>query len=127
MMLGPLAGVQAPLLSWVAALGMLALIGFGLTSMGVLLAWRFESVQGFHGIMNLLLMPMWLLSGAVFPPDKAHAWVKAAMLGNPLTYGVDGVRRALTGQGMAWGLSLGVTVGFGALMFALATALARRR
>ena len=125
--LGPLAGVHTPLSGWLAALGILALIGFGLTSMGVLLAWRFDSVQGFHGVMNLLLMPMWLLSGAVFPPDKAHAWIRWAMAVNPLTYGVAGLRRALTGEGMDWSLSLGVSAGFAVLMFALASAFARRR
>jgi ABC-2 type transport system permease protein len=127
MVLGPLAGVQAPLSGWLAAAGILVLVGFALTSMGVLLAWRFESVQGFHGIMNLLLIPMWLLSGAVFPPDKAQAWVRGVMTANPLTYGVSAVRRALGGGGMDWAVSLGVTTAFAALMFALATGFARRR
>jgi ABC-type multidrug transport system permease subunit len=105
----------------------MAAVSFALTALGVLLAWRFESVQGFHAIMNLFLIPMWLLSGAVFPPDKAVPWVRYVMVANPLTYGVDALRRVLTGSGMSLGVSLGVTAAFGAATFLLATALARRR
>jgi len=127
LLLGPLVGVRPAVAGWASALGIMAAVAFGLTALGVLLAWRFESIQGFHAIMNLFLIPMWLLSGAVFPPDKAVAWVRIVMKGNPLTYGVDALRRALTGEGMPYGISLGVTIAFAAIMFFLATALARRR
>jgi ABC-2 type transport system permease protein len=127
MLLGPLVGVRPGPAGWAAALGIMAAVAFGLTALGVLLAWRFESVQGFHAIMNLLLIPMWLLSGAVFRPGQALPWVRYVMVANPLTYGVDALRRALTGEGMSFGISLGVTVAFAAIMFSLATALARRR
>jgi ABC-2 type transport system permease protein len=131
LLLGPLVGIRPSFPGWLAALGVMALVAFGLTALGVLLAWRFDSVQGFHGVMNLLLFPMWLLSGAVFPPSKAVAWVRYVMWGNPLTYGVDALRRVLTGEDMRLGVplsvSLGVSLAFSALMFVLATALARRR
>jgi ABC-2 type transport system permease protein len=131
LLLGPLVGVRPAFPGWLAALGVMTLVSFGLTALGVLLAWRFDSVQGFHGVMNLLLFPMWLLSGAVFPPAKAVAWVRYAMWANPLTYGVDALRRVLTGEEMGLGVSLGVSIGvslaFSALMFVLATAMARRR
>jgi ABC-2 type transport system permease protein len=130
LLLGPLVGVRPSIPGWLAALGIMALVSFGLTALGVLLAWRFDSVQGFHGVMNLLLFPMWLLSGAVFPPAKAVAWVRYVMWANPLTYGVDALRRVLTGEdmqlGVPLGASLGVSVAFSALMFVLATSLARR-
>jgi ABC-2 type transport system permease protein len=79
--------------------------------------------------MNLFLIPLWLLSGAVFPPDKAASWVKAVMIANPLTYGVDALRRVLGGPGLPLPLaaSLGIAVAFSAAMFILATAFARRR
>jgi ABC-2 type transport system permease protein len=127
LLLGPLVNIHPGPSGWAAALGIMAAVAFGLTALGVLLAWRFESVQGFHAIMNLLLIPMWLLSGAVFRPGQALPWVRAVMVANPLTYGVDALRRALTGEGMPLGKSLGVTLAFAALMFFLATALARRR
>jgi ABC-2 type transport system permease protein len=54
-------------------------------------------VQGFHAVMNLLLVPMWLLSGAFFPPSGAPPWLAALMRANPLTYGVSALRWALYG------------------------------
>jgi ABC-2 type transport system permease protein len=128
LLLGPLVGIRPGPAGWAAALGIMAAVAFGLTALGVLLAWRFESVQGFHAIMNLLLIPMWLLSGAVFRPGTALPWVRHVMVANPLTYGVDALRRALTGEGeLGYGVSIGVTIAFAAIMFSLATALARRR
>jgi len=127
LLLGPLVGIRPEPWGWVAALGIMALVSFGLTALGVLLAWRFDSVQGFHSVMNLLLMPMWLLSGAVFDPAKAIPWVRYAMVVNPLTYGVSALRQVLTGEGHGLGLSIGITAAFAAVMFFLATAFARRR
>jgi ABC-2 type transport system permease protein len=128
LLLGPLVKIHPGPAGWAAALGIMAAVAFGLTALGVLLAWRFESVQGFHAIMNLLLIPMWLLSGAVFRPGQALPWVRHVMVANPLTYGVDALRRALTGESdLPFGISLGVTIAFAAIMFSLATALARRR
>lgn len=125
--LAPTVGIRPSLGGGLAALGALALVSFALTSLGVALAWRFTSVQGFHGVMNLLLMPMWLLSGAVFKADGAAPWIRGVMAFNPLTYGVDLVRGFLTGGGMSTPLSLAVTAVFGAAMFAVATASARGR
>jgi ABC-2 type transport system permease protein len=125
--LAPTVGIRPSLGGGLAAVGALALVSFALTSLGVALAWRFTSVQGFHGVMNLLLMPMWLLSGAVFKADGAAPWIRGVMAFNPLTYGVDLVRGFLTGGGMSTSLSLAVTAGFGAAMFAVATASARGR
>lgn len=128
----------APLVGLVALLFVSAL---ALTSLGFVLAWRMESTQGFHAIMNLLLMPMWLLSGAFFPvppPDGTIGWSQVAlhwcMRINPLTYCVAGVRRliyedaALTG---IWTPQLAtcwiVTGCFAGLMFALACWIAGKR
>ena len=70
----------------------LSLLAIALTSLGFVIAWRMDSTQGFHAVMNVFLMPMWLLSGAFFPAAGAMRWVIAV---NPLTYGVAGVRRLL--------------------------------
>jgi ABC-2 type transport system permease protein len=72
----------------------MGLVAFGLTALGFMIAWRFDSVQGFHAIMSVFLMPMWLVSGAFFPAAEngALAWVIRL---NPLTYGVAGIRRLL--------------------------------
>ncbi len=124
---GPLLGIHPGPAGWLGALGVMILVAFALTALGVLLAWRFESVQGFHAIMNLFLIPMWLLSGAVFPPGKAVRWIQVVMVANPLTYGVSALRQVLSRQYADLGMSIGVTAAFGAVMFGMATALARRR
>lgn len=127
LLLGPLVEIHPPAIGWLAAVGVMTIISFGLTALGVLLAWRFDSVQGFHSVMNLLLMPMWLLSGAVFPPEKAVAWVRWAMVVNPLTYGVSALRQVLTGENLGLGLSIAVSASFAVVMFVLASSFARRR
>ncbi len=57
------------------------------STLGFMMAWQFRSVQGFHGVMNLLLMPMWFLSGALFPAESAAGWIRFLMQINPLYYG----------------------------------------
>ena len=91
----PLAGVPLTLEAALASVLVMGLIGFALTALGLLLAWRIESTQGFHSIMNLLLIPLWLLSGAVFPVAGAHPLIGLVMQVNPLTYGVAALRRTL--------------------------------
>jgi ABC-2 type transport system permease protein len=54
-----------------------------------------ESTQGFHAIMNLILMPIWILSGAFFPASGAAGWLGWLMQLNPLTYGMAALRRCL--------------------------------
>jgi ABC-2 type transport system permease protein len=92
--IGPRLGVAAVLLA-VLGIGAIAVM---LTSIGFCIAWRMETTQGFHMVMNIFLMPMWLLSGAFFPVAGTPGWLRLAMEINPLTYGVAAVRRAL-----AWG------------------------
>jgi len=85
------------------------LMAVQLTALGLALAWPMDSTAGFHALMNLLLMPMWLLCGAVFPVDTAPAWLRGVMLVNPLTYGHAALSAALLGEpvgGPGLGLSL---------------------
>jgi ABC-2 type transport system permease protein len=102
------------------ALVSLALLAFWVTGLGFFLAWRFDSTQGFHAIVNLLLMPLWLLSGAVFPLTTAAAWQRVPMLVNPMTHGVSAVRAGLTGasDGPALVTSITVTAATAALSLA---------
>ena len=82
------------LLLTVVILGLLAL---GLSSLGFAIAWSMNSTQGFHAVMNLLLIPMWMLSGALFPTSGASEWVATIMRLNPLSYGVAAIRASLYG------------------------------
>lgn len=132
--LAPLAGVPLDLTGGLAAFGVLVLVAFALTSVGFALAWKMDSTAGYHGIMMLFLMPMLLLSGAFFPVAGAHSVLAWIMRLNPLTYGVSALRHGFYGAGHpaleglpGLGLSLGVTVGFAVLTFALATRVVMRR
>jgi ABC-2 type transport system permease protein len=104
--LAPLSGIRLTLSSILAAAGVLAVLGIALTAVGFAFAWKVDSVQGFHAVMNLLLVPMWLLSGAFFPPSGAPGWLAAVMRANPLTYGVAALRWALYGSGPEVGAGL---------------------
>src|SRR2546423_5133515 len=102
-----LLGLTLPIaLSVSAALELIVLLFIAclaITSLGTFFAWRTDSTQGFHAIMNLVLMPLWLLSGGFFPAPALAAgapwdqWLLGtAMRLNPLSYAVGGVRRLLT-------------------------------
>jgi ABC-2 type transport system permease protein len=93
--LAPTVGITLSGEKLLALTGILFLVAFALTAVGFLIAWTMDSTQGFHAIMNLLLMPMWLLSGSFFPASGAPAWIQAIIKANPLTYGVAAVRRIL--------------------------------
>lgn len=125
----------------VALAGLLAAACLGLTSLGFYFAWKTDSVQGFHAIMNLVLMPLWLLSGGLFPaPGElgTGGWGAAAlglaMRLNPLSYAVGGMRRLLWPDavyGQIWVPQLAtawaVTVGSAAVFFTLAVWVTRER
>lgn len=64
----------------------LACVSLGVAGLSMALAWRVDSVQGFHGVMNLVLMPMWLLSGGVFPLDQSSPWLRMIAMADPLTW-----------------------------------------
>ncbi len=78
-----------------ATVAFLFLVGLALTGLGFAIAWQMASTAGFHAIMNLFLLPMWALSGALFPLSGVPEWLGWLMRINPLTYGVAGVRHAL--------------------------------
>ncbi len=112
----------------------LALLAFGLTALGYVIAWSLDSTQGFHAIMNLFLIPMWLLSGAVFPASGSPLWLQWVIAINPLTYGVAAVRWSLYGSSTYAALggpppvaSLVVIAMFGVAMFVAALTVTHRR
>ena len=129
LLLAPMTGIRFGAASLFATLGVMTLLAFGLTNLGLLIAWRMESTQGFHAIMNLLLIPIWLLSGAFFPSTGVPGWLEWTMRFNPLTYGLAAFRRSLyldtpvkaIGEGSAWTLSLLITGLFCVLTYLGAT------
>lgn len=111
----PLAGVSIGFGELLAVAGAIFLISFTLTGLGFVIAWKMESTAGFHAIMNLLLMPMWMVSGALFPLSEAHGWVKGIMWANPLTYSISLLNATLRFPNVMPGTlpSLAVTLAFG--------------
>lgn len=67
----------------------------GFTALGFLIAWNMESTAGFHAVMSVFLMPMWMLSGALFPIDHAPGWLMALMTVNPVTHALVLIRTPL--------------------------------
>lgn len=106
------------------------LISFALTSLGFAIAWPMDSTQAFHAIVNLFLLPLWMLSGALFPLSGASGWIRVLMQVNPVTYGNEALR-ALIFPGSASllpvGTSLGILAAFAAAMFVWAFVMANRR
>ena len=133
LLFAPLANIPLSLSLIVRSCLILAPLAFALTALSFCIAWRMESTQGFHAIMTVFLMPLWLLSGAPFPALGVPAWLSAIILLNPVTYGLAAFRRALYPAGApavfslpSIGLSMSVTLLFGAVTFGAALALARR-
>ena len=79
-----------------ALLGVLAVIAFGLSGLGFLIAWRLNSTQGFHAIMNLFLVPMWM---------QSLMWI------NPLKYGLSALRSTIYGHVSPGEPSVAVSLG----------------
>jgi len=133
LLLAPFAGIHLTPERLLICLFALFVVGFGLTGLGFLVAWPMESTQGFHAIMNVFLIPLWLMSGALFPATNPHSWIYWAVHINPVTYGVAAVRRALyTGDpGVlnlpGFPLSIGLTIAFGLVMYAVAFVLVKRK
>jgi len=107
----------------------LFLNAFTLSSLGFALAWRFKSVQGFHAVMNLVLMPLWFLSGALFPASGAPSWIQTAVLINPLSHGLSLLQHALLGHLTEdhFFLSVSIVLGFGLILMAISQSAASSR
>lgn len=67
----------------------------GFTAVGFLIAWNMESTAGFHAVMSVFLMPLWMLSGALFPLDQAPSWLWLLMTINPVTHALTLIRTPL--------------------------------
>jgi len=126
----PLVGVHLTLLSLALVVLTVFLVSFALTALGFAIAWPMDSTQAFHAIINLFLIPMWLLSGALFPISGASKWIRGVMYANPLTYGVEALRTLMYPEALpAFSLTASILtlVLFALFMFGLAFALANRR
>ncbi len=126
----PLTGSHPGFAGVATAAAVVFLIAFGFTALGFFIAWQMDSSQGFHAVMNLVLFPLWLISGALFPMARAHGWVQWLMRANPLTYALAALREPLAhpapGVVPSFSISLVVTAGFAVALLAASTVSANR-
>jgi ABC-2 type transport system permease protein len=105
----PVVGVSVSWTRVALALPFMFLIAFAMTSLGLLVAARMTSFEGFGTIANFVIMPMFFVSGAVFPLDRAPRWLSILSRANPMTYAVEGLR-GLFRNGVSWGFFLDLLV-----------------
>ena len=144
LILAPLIGVTLNVGMVLLLLPFLFILAFALSSMGVALASRMKSMQGFQIVMNFLMMPLFFLSGALFPLAGVPDWM--AVLGrlDPVSYGMDPIRRIVLGATLPpaavdklgltifdhvlpIGLEAVILLGFGAVMLSIAVINFRKR
>jgi ABC-2 type transport system permease protein len=141
LVLAPFVGVKLNLLTVVELIPLAAVLAFGLASFGVMIASMMKSLQGFQVVMNFLMMPMFFLSGALFPLTNLPGWMTLLTRLDPASYGIDPIRRVVlanSGASNAYGLTIGsqilaipmeagITFAFGAVMLAIAVVMFQRR
>jgi ABC-2 type transport system permease protein len=126
----PFAGVHLHPLQVLLVTIVVFLVSFSLTALGFAIAWPMDSSQAFHGIVNLFLIPLWLLSGALFPLSGASKSLQIVMRLNPLTYGVEALRGLLYPSAEATfplPSAMATLLLFSLVMLALAVLMANRR
>jgi daunorubicin resistance ABC transporter membrane protein len=136
LVLAPLAGFRAAAMNWPLLILAIPLSAVGFTALGFAMAWWIDSTQGYHAIMSVVLIPLWMLSGAMFPAAGDSRWIAALMAFDPMTYTVSAVRRGFHGAALPAGLlpshssavtDLGLIALSAALALLTAVALCRRR
>jgi daunorubicin resistance ABC transporter membrane protein len=133
--LAPAAGFSFGAVDFLLVFAALVLVSLALTALGFAVAWWLDSSPAYHAFMGMLLIPLWILSGAMFPPPAEHAWVAAILRANPMSYAVDALRRGMYGGELpasagipgSAALDLAVLAAFAVLSLLLALVIVRRR
>ena len=93
LLLAPVLGVDLSISQIVTLIGLMILLAVMMTALGILIAARQTSMEGFHMMMNFVLLPMFFLSGAFFPLRGIPIWMELLSKLDPVTYGVDPLRQ----------------------------------
>jgi ABC-2 type transport system permease protein len=123
----PLVGVRIAAAQMLPLIGVVFLLALAVTALGLSVAARMRTFEGFGVISNFVVLPLYFLSGGVFPVRGLPIWMSALVRANPIAYGVDLIRYVI-GQPTTFSPQLDVAVlgGFGAAMVLAAVALFRR-
>jgi ABC-2 type transport system permease protein len=92
-LLGPLVGVPYNAVLILGIFALQLLLAFTITAFGVMIAVRIKQMQAFFGVMQMIVMPMFFISGALFPVANLPGWLAVLNRLDPLTYAVDPMRR----------------------------------
>ncbi len=92
LLFAPLVGVSLTPLKVIQMVAVMALTAFSLTSLGILVAARMRTMEGFQMIMNFMMMPLFFLSGAMFPVTNLPGWLSSLVHIDPLAYSVVALR-----------------------------------
>ncbi len=128
--LAPLVDVPYSLALILGGFGLMLLLAFAMTAFGVMVAARIKQMQAFMGVSQMVVMPMFFISGALFPVSNLPGWLAVLNRLDPVTYAVDPMRKLVLGAdtpGVTWfgwtvptGLEILVVVALGLLMLAIA-------
>ena len=114
LVLAPIVGVTLTPLAVIELIPLIFVLAFALTTLGVVLAAGIKSIQGFQAVINFLMMPIFFLSGALFPLGNLPWWMTGLTRIDPAAYGIDPLRRVILGaSGVPAAVTdrLGLTVG----------------
>jgi ABC-2 type transport system permease protein len=100
LVLAPLIGIDLSLTMILALVPLTFVLAFALSALGVAIASRMKSMQGFQMIMTFLMMPMFFLSGALFPLQGLPSWMNVLTRLDPAAYGMDPLRRVVLGSAL---------------------------
>jgi ABC-2 type transport system permease protein len=98
LLLAPVIGVKLTVDQLIMLLGLMLLLACVMTSLGILIAARQRSMEGFQVMMQFLLMPMFFLSGAFFPLRDVPLWLEILSRADPVSYAVDPLRQVALSQ-----------------------------
>ena len=123
--LGFILGVPIDMVMFLAILPIMLLTTFGLVSIGLTIASYITDLESFGVIQSFINLPLFFLSGALFPLQGLPEWLQVASRLNPLTYGVDALRTVILGG--AWQsiyplwMDLAIIGGFNVVLIAVGT------
>jgi len=101
LVLAPILGVTLTPMLIVKLVPLLIVLSVSLSGLGILVASRMRSQQGFQIIVQIIIFPLIFLSGVFFPVNNVPTWLEAISKINPLTYGVDAIRQLFLGGEIA--------------------------
>ena len=123
----PVIGLRFALVDILLMIAIMLIISIALASLGTVIASRMYSYEGFGTVSNFVIMPLFFLSGAIYPVETLPGWLKVMVSLNPVTYGVDLMRGVVLGM-RSFPLvdDISYILGFGVAMGGLAVLLFRR-